>query len=253
MLTPTQQVGLILQYLKTRILDIYTPEQRAGIEKSEDWRQFSRRMDTHFPKLMNELDSVYGNNEALLPMLEMLLAQAWQSYSQRSASLKNIDIERENNPDWILSNKQVGGVCYVDLFVGDLKGLKDKIPYFQELGLTYLHLMPLFKCPEGKSDGGYAVSSYRDVKSLPRCTKPVFPPLSISSSTTPPTNTNGRNAAPPATRFSTISTIFSPTAGCPTNTTAPCAKSSPTSTRAASRNWKTDAGCGRRSIPSNGT
>ena len=50
-----------------------------------------------------------------------------------------------------------------DLFAGNLQGLKAKIPYFQELGLTYLHLMPLFKCPEGKSDGGYAVSSYRDV------------------------------------------------------------------------------------------
>ena len=54
-------------------------------------------------------------------------------------------------------------MCYVDLFAGDLQGLKAKIPYFQELGLTYLHMMPLFKCPEGKSDGGYAVSSYRDV------------------------------------------------------------------------------------------
>ena len=54
-------------------------------------------------------------------------------------------------------------MCYVDLFAGNLQGLKAKIPYFQELGLTYLHLMPPFKCPEGKSDGGYAVSSYRDV------------------------------------------------------------------------------------------
>ncbi|HEX9018782.1 MAG TPA: amylosucrase, partial [Anaerolineaceae bacterium] len=35
--------------------------------------------------------------------------------------------------------------------------------YFKELGLTYLHLMPLFKAPEGENDGGYAVSSYRDV------------------------------------------------------------------------------------------
>ena len=50
---------------------------------------------------------------------------------------KDIDIARENDPDWILSNKQVGGVCYVDLFAGNLQGLKAKIPYFQELGLTY--------------------------------------------------------------------------------------------------------------------
>ena len=57
----------------------------------------------------------------------------------------------------------MGGVCYVDLFAGDLDGLRQKIPYFKELGLTYLHLMPLFRVPDGENDGGYAVSSYREV------------------------------------------------------------------------------------------
>ena len=57
----------------------------------------------------------------------------------------------------------VGGVCYVDLFAGDLAGLREQLPYFKELGLTYLHLMPLFDAPEGNSDGGYAISSYRRV------------------------------------------------------------------------------------------
>lgn len=163
MLTQTQQVDLTLQHLKERVLTIYTPEQRASIERSEDWQKFNERLQTYFPSLMYELDNVYGNNEAVLPMLEQLFSQAWQSYSQRAKSLKQTDAAREADPDWILSNKQVGGVCYVDLFAGDLQGLKTKIPYFKELGLTYLHLMPLFKCPEGKSDGGYAVSSYRDV------------------------------------------------------------------------------------------
>jgi amylosucrase len=41
--------------------------------------------------------------------------------------------------------------------------LPARIPYFKELGLTYLHLMPLFLAPEPHSDGGYAVSSYREV------------------------------------------------------------------------------------------
>jgi glycosidase len=59
----------------------------------------------------------------------------------------------------------MGAVCYVDLFAGDLSGIKGKIPYLKELGITYLHLMPLFTCPEGENDGGYAISSYRDVRS----------------------------------------------------------------------------------------
>ena len=83
---------------------------------------------------MHELDNVYNDNEAVLPMLEQLIAQAWQSYSQRDKSLKAIDTARENDPDWILSNKQVGGVCYVDLFAGDLKGLKAKNPLFSRAG-----------------------------------------------------------------------------------------------------------------------
>ena len=57
----------------------------------------------------------------------------------------------------------LGGVCYVDLFAGNLQGIRARLPYFKELGLTYLHLMPLFKAPEGENDGGYAVSSYREV------------------------------------------------------------------------------------------
>ena len=51
----------------------------------------------------------------------------------------------------------------LDLFAGTLNGLRDRLPYLKKLGLTYLHLMPLFESPEGNSDGGYAVSSYRRV------------------------------------------------------------------------------------------
>ena len=163
MLTQAQQIDLTLQHLKDYALSGYAQASRTRIKKTEDWKKFSERLDVHFPNLMHELDNVYGNNEAVLPMLEQLVTNAWKSYSQRGADLKATDLSREENPDWLLSNKMVGGVCYVDLFAGDLKGLKEKISYFRELGLTYLHMMPLFKCPEGKSDGGYAVSSYREV------------------------------------------------------------------------------------------
>jgi len=53
-------------------------------------------------------------------------------------------------------------VAYVDRFAGTFRGLEARIPYLKELGITYLHLMPFFLAPEKESDGGYAVSSYRD-------------------------------------------------------------------------------------------
>jgi len=86
-----------------------------------------------------------------------------QAAFQRPADLRQLDRQREQNPLWFQSNQVLGGVCYVDLFAGDLAGIRAKIPYFKELGLTYLHLMPLFKMPEKENDGGYAVSSFREV------------------------------------------------------------------------------------------
>jgi amylosucrase/maltose alpha-D-glucosyltransferase/alpha-amylase len=81
----------------------------------------------------------------------------------RPAELKALDALREGDPRWYLSNRMVGAMCYVDLFAGDLQGLRRRIPYLSEMGITYLHLMPLFKAPESENDGGYAISSYREV------------------------------------------------------------------------------------------
>jgi amylosucrase len=57
----------------------------------------------------------------------------------------------------------VGYVCYPDRFAGDLKGVHERIGYLKELGVTYLHLMPLLKPRPGANDGGYAVMDYRQV------------------------------------------------------------------------------------------
>lgn len=54
---------------------------------------------------------------------------------------------------------------YVEHFDKDLKGLHQKLPYFDELGVNFLHLMPLMTRPSGESDGGYAVNSYHEVDS----------------------------------------------------------------------------------------
>jgi amylosucrase len=86
-----------------------------------------------------------------------------RSWFNRPQDLRELDDAREQNPHWFQSNQMLGGVCYVDLFANNIEGIRKKIPYFKELGLTYIHLMPLFKAPEGENDGGYAVSSYRDV------------------------------------------------------------------------------------------
>jgi amylosucrase len=107
--------------------------------------------------------NLYGAQYDFYYHLETILGTAAKMWLERPAELKALDALREADPHWFQSQKMVGGVCYVDLFAGNLEGVRKKISYFKELGLTYLHLMPLFQSPEGENDGGYAVSSYHHV------------------------------------------------------------------------------------------
>ena len=82
---------------------------------------------------------------------------------ERSPALKTLDSDREWKADWFQQPDQVGMMLYVDLFAGNLQGVIEHIDYFKELGITYLHLMPLLKPRNGPNDGGYAVADYRAV------------------------------------------------------------------------------------------
>ncbi len=127
------------------------------------WEQFTHRLETRFTALFNLYFDLYSARYDFFFHLEDLLFSLARAWFNRPADLRGLDDAREQNPTWFQSHHMLGGVIYVDLFAGDLEGARAQIPYFQELGLTYLHLMPLFKAPEGENDGGYAVSSYREV------------------------------------------------------------------------------------------
>ncbi len=85
-------------------------------------------------------------------------------YEERRASLKKLDRAREEDPDWYKRNDMVGMMMYTEAFAGNLKGVKERLPYIRECGVNYLHLMPLLDSPEGRSDGGYAVSDFGKVR-----------------------------------------------------------------------------------------
>ncbi len=136
----------------------------AGAMAPAEWEAFVTRLRRHFPDLFPLLVSLYGERYDFFYHLEQTLGLAAQSWIDRPADLKALDAARDADPLWFQSEKMLGGVVYVDLFAGDLNALHEKIPYFRELGLTYLHLMPLFAAPQGDNDGGYAVSDYRQVQ-----------------------------------------------------------------------------------------
>ena len=83
--------------------------------------------------------------------------------ASRAPQLFVRDVAREANPGWFQGSDQVGYVCYTDLFAGTIPGVGERVDYLAELGITYLHLMPLLRPSDGANDGGYAVASYDEV------------------------------------------------------------------------------------------
>ena len=149
-----------LNRILPRVEEILKPE----IKKDRPgWKQFSSRLYRNFPTLFALYADVYSDRYDFFFYLDDLILSVARLWFSRPRDLRELDLERESNPRWFESHQMLGAVCYVDLFAENIEGIRARIPYFKELGITYLHLMPLFKAPEGENDGGYAVSSYREL------------------------------------------------------------------------------------------
>jgi len=148
-----------------RSLDRILPRLKSSFAEAAPavWEPFQTRLKANFETLFDLLLHLYGGQYDFFYHLESILETTARMWLARPAELKTLDAQCEADPLWFQSQEMLGGVCYVDLFAGDLAGIRAKIPYFKELGLTYLHLMPLFLSPAEENDGGYAVNSYRDV------------------------------------------------------------------------------------------
>lgn len=119
------------------------------------------RFDRWGSDLISALGQVYGLDTVLDPLLAVLL----EHHSTRQPKLRNRDRARVLQPDWFQRAETIGYVCYLDLFSTNLKGLSKRIPYLQDLGISYLHLMPILDPRPGENDGGYAVANYRALRS----------------------------------------------------------------------------------------
>ncbi len=157
-LSMEKKVAATLRRLLPRLEERFKPHVEP-----DEWQGFEERLRRNFPQLFEGLHFLYGDAYDFFFHVESILVSATHLWLERPSELKALDALREYDPQWYQSNRMVGAMCYVDLFSDDLQGLIDQIPYLTELGITYLHLMPLFESPEGDNDGGYAVSSYRSV------------------------------------------------------------------------------------------
>ena len=149
-----------MEHVTTAVLEMRAQLGKA-LGSSRAAADLIDRFDRWGTDMVSALNEVY-QLDAILPELVKIFTSANKS---RPESLHQRDRDRVLEPDWFQSEKTIGYVCYTDLFSEDLAGLKTKIPYLKNLGISYLHLMPILEPRPGANDGGYAVKSYRSIKS----------------------------------------------------------------------------------------
>ncbi|QGQ21479.1 DUF3459 domain-containing protein [Gimesia benthica] len=153
------KADLTLQRLQPRLAQVWQESQISDARQHE----FELRLDEHWRPLFRLLFELYHSRYDFFFHIEHVLLTAARAWAERREELCELDRHRINEPNWFQSERINGGALYVDLFGENLSKLREHVGYFKDLGLTYLHLMPLFAVRPGNNDGGYAISTYRSV------------------------------------------------------------------------------------------
>jgi len=135
----------------------------VSAEPAADRTVFLARLTRAWPDLLAGLAAAYGA-EAAPVIAARAVALATDGFRARPPELRLLDLERLVEPDWFANPRMLGYAAYADRFAGDLAGVAARVPYLAELGVTYLHLLPLLAPRPGPNDGGYAVADYRRVR-----------------------------------------------------------------------------------------
>jgi amylosucrase len=122
------------------------------------------RWDAHAARLFAALNKLYGDAPDFPGTLDRLAQWMADNANARPEALCALDDARERDPSWFLAQDMIGYIAYVDRFGGTLKGVAERVPYLQGLGVRYLHLLPFLHAREGDNDGGFAVSDYDTVE-----------------------------------------------------------------------------------------
>ena len=134
---------------------------KKGIKNTE--QEFQRRLTRHIDELRWLYMELYDNGSMFAELCDSLYA----FYKDRSNNLKSRDRQREDHPDWYKQNDMLGMMFYIDNFAGDMNGVRERLDYIEKCNVNYIHLMPFLDTPQdlSRSDGGYAVSDFRKVRS----------------------------------------------------------------------------------------
>jgi amylosucrase len=143
------------------------PELRPAVEREARDRlgfaeadAFLTRLEQLSFDILEPLGQVYRGVTDPEKLACDLVLDALHATAVRPVPLRLLDRRREIDPAWFQRSRMIGYVCYTDRFAGTLAGVRQHLDYLAEIGVTYLHLMPLLRPRDGENDGGYAVADY---------------------------------------------------------------------------------------------
>ncbi|MCU1537298.1 MAG: alpha amylase catalytic region [Humibacillus sp.] len=149
----TSRTGPTTESVSSLLADL-DEHERATIEL---------RLERWSDDLVDALTMLYPGHDVSALVLR-LVGCAVAGYREREPELRRLDDRRQLRPDWLQQPGMFGYACYTERFADTLAGIPSRLPYLRDLGVTYLHLMPLLQTREGDNDGGYAVQDYRTVR-----------------------------------------------------------------------------------------
>jgi amylosucrase len=126
-------------------------------------RHFYTRLGANFYAIYSLFKLLYGDRPDFKQQMVRLVETLALRYMERTPALRKSDLAREVHYNWFLNQKWVAMALYCDRFANNLQGLREKLTYFQELGVNMLHVMPILDCPPDNNDGGYAVRDFRKI------------------------------------------------------------------------------------------
>ncbi len=135
-------------------------QRAAAALPTDEADALAARLDRYGRDAALPLAWLYGDREDYQALVARLLRAVVDAAAARPHELRRLDRRREIDPEWFLRETMVGYVCYADRFAGDLDGVRERVGYLEELGVRYLHLMPLLAARDGEDDGGYAVVDF---------------------------------------------------------------------------------------------
>ena len=105
--------------------------QQHKIDTSKKDKAFAARFFDQIDTIESLFNEIYGGHPKRNESFDALLVSLIQHYQSRPTLFSKKDESKAKKGNWFLSNEITGMSLYVDRFAGSLKGLAEKLNYFE--------------------------------------------------------------------------------------------------------------------------